>query len=153
MITKNDTILLLGELDDAGIDTTDMLELALRSADVNIAVVKFINSHRPFEANKFYEKIRKSYNSKRSTLYINIMREDMKSPIDMLTTLASLQLQLLLFSKEVQDVQMFLKHTRFEEICSALHTYSKTFDLVPCIKVLQLVKADIKAFQYFSKGE
>ena len=76
MITRNDTILLLTELEDKGIDVSKLLEVAIKSPEVNVGVVRFINSHRSFEANKFYEKLRKSYNLKRSTLYKNIVNED-----------------------------------------------------------------------------
>ena len=151
MITRNDTILLLTELQEQGIDTGKLVELALRSSEVNVTVIKFINSHRPFEANKFYEKIRKSYNDKKSTLYRNIVKENLDDPNDVLTTLASLNLQILLYSKNVDDKQMFLRHMRFEEICAALLNYSKKYDLVPCIKLLQRIKADLKAFQYFNR--
>lgn len=150
MITKNDTILLLGELEDAGIDTSKMLELAVRSPEISVPVVKFINSHRPFEANKFYDKIRKSYNNKKSQLYINIVKE-IEDPKDVLVTLASLSLQILLYSDKVEDKQMFLRHMRFQEICEVLLNYSKTYDLVPCIKLIKIFKADLKAFEYFGK--
>ena len=151
MITRNDTILLLTELQEQGIDTGKLVEVALRSPEANVTVIKFINSHRPFEANKFYEKIRKSYNDKKSTLYRNIVKENLDDPNDVLTTLASLNLQILLYSKNVDDKQMFLRHMRFEEICAALLDYSKKYDLVPCIKLLQRIKADLKAFQYFNR--
>lgn len=154
MITRNDTILLLTELQDQGVNTEKLLEVALKTSGLNVGVVKFINSHRPFEANKFYEKIRKSYNNKRSSLYKNIVNEGTEEDTDsVLTTLASLNLQILLYSKDVDDKQMFLRHMRFEEICAVLLNYSKTFDLVPCIKLLQVIKADLKAFQYFNKGD
>ena len=151
MITRNDTILLLTELQEQGIDTGKLVEVALRSPEATVTVIKFINSHRPFEANKFYEKIRKSYNDKKSTLYRNIVKENLDDPNDVLTTLASLNLQILLYSKNVDDKQMFLRHMRFEEICAALLNYSKKYDLVPCIKLLQRIKADLKAFQYFNR--
>ena len=52
----------------------------------------------------------------------------------------------------MSDETMFLKHTRFEEITQALLNYSKTYDLVPCIKVLQIIKADLKAFEYINNS-
>ena len=64
MITKRDCILLLSELSSRGIDTNTMLNKAIKSADIDLDVIKFINKHRQFEANAFYEKIRKSYNNK-----------------------------------------------------------------------------------------
>lgn len=151
MITREDTIALLGELEDSGVDIGKMMDVALKNSEANVGVIKFINSKRPFEANKFYEKIRKSYNNKKSTLYINIVNENLIDKDKVLTTLASLNLQILLFSKNVENQEMFLRHMRFQEICEALLKYSKDSDLLPCIMLLEKVKADIKAFQYFSK--
>ena len=54
MITKTDCLLLLGELAENGIDTSKIYPVALNYNGVNPQVVKFINSHRRFEANKFY---------------------------------------------------------------------------------------------------
>ena len=153
MITRRDCLLLLSELAAKGVDTTSMTKLALRSPEVNITVIKFINDNRQLDANAFYEKIRKSYNHKKSNLYKNIVTCDEVDCSDtVLTTLAALNLQILLFADNVTDVRMFLNHTRFEEINRALLNYSKTFDLVPCIQVLQIVKADLKAFEYIKNS-
>ena len=152
MITRRDCLLLLSELEAKGVDTTDMMNLTLKSQDVNISVIKFINDYRQLDANAFYEKIRKSYNQKKSTLYKNIVTCDEVDCSDtVLTTLAALSLQILLFANKVSDKRMFLAHTRFEELSQSMLNYSKTFDLVPCIKVLQIVKADLKAFEYITK--
>lgn len=154
MITRRDCLLLLSELSAKGIDTNAMTKLALRTPDVNIDVIKFINDNRQLDANAFYEKVRKSYNHKKSNLYKNIVTCDEVDCSDtVLTTLAALNLQILLFMNNVSDARMFLAHTRFEEINQALLNYSKTFDLVPCIKVLQVVKADLKAFEYINRKE
>ena len=115
MITRRDCLLLLSELSAKGIDTDEMMRIALTSTDVNIAVVKFINTHRQFEANAFYEKLRKSYNHKKSMLYKNIVTCDEKDCSNsVLTTLASLNLQILLFCDKVEDSRMFLQHTRLD---------------------------------------
>ena len=66
---------------------------------------------------------------------------------DVLTTLASLNLQILLFSKNVEDKQMFLKHARAEEITRVLNNYYKVYDLTNCIKLIHLIRADIMAFE------
>ena len=154
MITRRDCLLLLSELSARGVDTTAMTRLALKSPDVNIDVIKFINSNRQIDANAFYEKVRKSYNHKKSNLYKNIVTCDEVDCSDtVLTTLAALNLQILLFMNSVSDKKMFLNHTRFEEITHALLNYNKTFDLVPCIKVLQIVKADLKAFEYINRKD
>ena len=154
MITRRDCLLLLSELSARGINTDEMMKLALRSTDANINVIKFINSNRQLDANAFYEKIRKSYNHKKSNLYKNIVTcDEVDCSSTVLTTLAALNLQILLFTNNVTDTKMFLNHTRFEEINQAMLNYSRTYDLVPCIKVLQFIKADLKAFEYINREE
>lgn len=153
MITKRDCILLLSELAERGIDTSLMMNRALRAPEIDLTVVKFINEHRQFDANAFYEKLRKSYNSKRSMLYKNIVTcDEVDCTETVLTTLAALNLQILLYMKDVDDSKMFMSHTRVQEINEVLLNYSKTYDLVPCIKVLQVIKADLKAFEYINKN-
>lgn len=153
MITKRDCILLLSELAERGIDTSSMMNRALRAPEIDLTVVKFINEHRQFDANAFYEKLRKSYNNKRSMLYKNIVTcDEVDCTETVLTTLAALNLQILLYMKDVDDSKMFMSHTRVQEINEVLLNYSKTYDLVPCIKVLQVIKADLKAFEYINKN-
>ena len=108
MITRRDCLLLLSELAARGIDTNAMTRLALKSQDVNIEVIKFIDDHRQLDANAFYEKIRKSYNHKKSNLYKNIVTCDEVDCSDtVLTTLAALNLQILLYMNNVSDTRMF----------------------------------------------
>lgn len=153
MITRRDCILLLSELEARGIDTRNMLQVALTNSETSFEVVRFINTHREFDANKFYEKLRKSYNHKRSDLYKNIVTCDEQDCSDtVLTTLAALSLQILLFAKTVDNSKMFLEHVRFREIQEALKNYSLTYELIPCIQVLQIIKADLKAFEYMNKN-
>ena len=153
MISKRDCILLLSELSQRGIDTSSMLSKALKTPDVDIEVIKFINTHRPFDANLFYDKLGKTYNHKKSNLYKNIVTCDEVDCSDsVLTTLAALNLQILLYMNNVEDSRMFMSHTRFEEINQVLLNYGRTYDLVPCIKVLQIIKADLKAFEYISRN-
>ena len=145
--------MLLSELAERGIDTTSMMNRALRAPEIDLTVVKFINEHRQFDANAFYEKLRKSYNNKRSMLYKNIVTcDEVDCTETVLTTLAALNLQILLYMKDVEDSKMFMSHTRVQEINEVLLNYSKTYDLVPCIKVLQVIKADLKAFEYITKN-
>lgn len=153
MITRRDCILLLSELEARGVNTKAMLQKTLHSNDVNFEVIEFINKYRQLDANAFYEKIRKSYNHKRSDLYKNIVTCDEQDCSDtVLTTLAALSLQILLFVKNADNSKMFLNHVRFGDIQKAMLNYSQTFDLIPCIQVLQIVKADLKAFEYINKN-
>jgi hypothetical protein len=153
MINRRDCILLLTELSETGINVDKMLQRAMRTPDVDVEVLKFINGHRQLEVNAFYEKIRKSYNDKRSQLYKNIVTcDEVEQTQNVVTTLAALNLQILLYAEKVPDITMFIRHTRFDEINQALLNYGRTYDLVPCIKVLQIVKADLKAFEHMNKN-
>ena len=151
MITRNDCLLLLALLPQDE-EVMAMTRLALKNPNTDFKVVKYINSKRQLDANALYEKIRKSYNTKKSQLYKNIVtcdEEDCASNV--LTTLAALNLQILLFAEKVTDRKMFLSHMRFQEITECLLHYSKTYDLIPCIKVLQIIKADLKVFELMNK--
>ena len=106
-ITKNDCLVLLSELTDKGIDCTQYVKQVIKDNGPSVEVLQFINENRELDLTRFYEKLRKSYNSKKSSLYINIMK-DLEEPQDVLTTLNSYTLQVLLFSKDVEDKQMIL---------------------------------------------
>lgn len=147
MITKNDCLLLLTELEDKGIDTKEMTSRLFASPGIDMEVLKFINSHRELELRNFYEQLRKNYNNKKSKLYKEIVRIDQKEPKDIVITLSSLLTQILLNSNKVEDKQMFLKHSRAEEISKVLLNYFKAYDTKLCIQMLTLIKADLKALE------
>lgn len=146
-ISKKDCLLLLTELQSNGIDCSDKIKSLMKQQEIDLETIKYINSIRPLDATSFYEKLRKSYNNKKSKLYINIVKEEFDNPKDVLTTLGSLTLQILLFSKDVDNLNLFLKQVRFNEITRCLYNYSQTGDLIPCIKLLQLIKIDLKVLE------
>ena len=147
MISKNDLILILTEISDKNnIDTTQMVTKVLTSKNIPFDVLKYVNEQRELEVSKFYSYIRKSYNNKKSKLYINIVKE-IDDVNDVLTTLASLNLQLLLYSKQVEDKQLFFRQSRAEEITKVLNLYYQNYDLTNCLRLLHLIKADIIAFE------
>ena len=121
MITKNDIILLLTELQENNINVDNYLRKTILSESINLDALKFINDNRQLDVAKFYELLRKNNNSKKSPLYKNIVKEELSSADDVLTTLAALNLQILLFAKKLDDNQMFLKHSRGEEITKVLN--------------------------------
>lgn len=153
MITKQDCILLLDDLQRNGIEGADkkLLEL-IKVQSVPIEIIKFINNSRPIDLSLFYEKVRKNYNEKKSKLYINLVKE-VEDPTEVLTTLAAMQLQILLFAKNAQDRQMFLRHSRAEEISLVLNNYFKTYDITPCLKLLRYIKADLKCIDIRDKEQ
>lgn len=145
-LTKNDCLLLLSELSDKGIDTTQITSQLYAQKELPISVIKFINDNRELDLTKFYNKLRKSYNDKHSKLYYNIVKE-VEDTTSVLTTLSSLQLQIFLYSKQADNVEMFFKNARLSEISYVLLNYAKSYDLTPCLKVLRLIKADLKALE------
>ena len=146
MITKNDCYLLLSELNENGLDTSNAIKDLMSSSSPSLEVIKFINDNRQLDLTAFYEKLRKSYNNKKSKLYINIVKE-IEQPQDVVVTLSSLLTQILLFSKDAEDKNMFLRHSRADEITKVLYAYFTNFDLTNCIKLIKLFKVDIKALE------
>ena len=76
MITRSDLVLLLTDLQEKGIDVTEDITKLYQSSNIPVDVLKKINNSRPLDLLRFYEKLRESYNKKRSKLYINIMKSD-----------------------------------------------------------------------------
>lgn len=150
-ITKNDCLLLLSDLQNEGIDCDNAIQELLKS-DTLVPVLKFINDNRQLEVTKFYEKLRWSYNHKKSKLYINIVKNEFTDPKDILITLSSLNLQILLYNKQVENSTVFLNHVRFNEITKCLYNYAKTKDIIPCQKLLEYIKADLKVLEYINRN-
>lgn len=144
MISKNDIILLLTELEDKGIDIKPQLKKVFSNTSIPLDVVKFINDNRQLDLTSFYEKMRKNYNHKKSKLYISIVK-DIEDPTEILTTLSSYNLQVALYAKQIEDNQMFLKHSRAREVNMVLAQYYTNYDLTNCLALLRLIKADLMA--------
>lgn len=148
MLTKTDLVLILTDIESNGVNVTNQIAKLMKSDSISLDVLKFINSQRQLDVADFYNMIRKNYNNKKSPLYKNLVKEELNEPEDVLTTLAALNLQILLYAKNLEDSKMFLKHSRAEEITRVLNNYYKTYDLIPCFKLLKLIKADLKTFEY-----
>lgn len=146
MISKNDSILLLTDLQERGIDVTAYLSKAITNPEIDLQVLKFINDNRQLDLSKFYEKLRKSYNNKKSVLYKNIVKE-IEEPNEVLTTLSAMLTQILLFAKTVDNREMFLRHSRAQDISTILTRYFQSYDLTNCLKLLRVIKADLKALE------
>lgn len=148
MISKNDCLILLTELNDLGVDASQEIKKLIALSEPSLEILDFINKNRQLDLTSFYEKIRKSYNNKRSILYKNIMKDlDENNVNDILTTLNSYALQVCLFSRDIENKQMFFRFSRLSEVYKCLYHYSQTYDLIPCIKLLRLIKCDIKTLE------
>lgn len=151
MISRSDIVLLLTELQNNGEDVSKDISELYKSNTIPFEILKKINDKRPLDLCLFYEKLRKSYDNKRSKLYINIMKSNENAILDsktILTTLSALLNQILQF--ECEDKSMFIKHSRADEIAKVLGIYFNTFNIEPSLKLLTLIKADIVALEYIN---
>ena len=153
MITKNDCLLLLSELQDKGLETKPYVMKVLKDNNVNLEVLKFINDNRKLELTEFYNFLRNRYNEKKSKLYKEIVQINEKQPKDIVVTLSSLLTQILLYSNKVENKQLFLRHSRADEISKVLVKYFQDYDVQLCVSMMNLLKADLKACEYISKNE
>ena len=152
MVSRNDCMLLLDELEQQGIDTKAQSELLFKTHTLPMEVLQFINNHRQLDLTAFYTKIRKAYNNKRSKLYKNIVAENITDNNEILTTLSALQTQIFIFAKEATNEEAFIKQSRVEDISKVVYNYTQTYNLVPCIKLLQIIKADLKICECLHKS-
>jgi DNA-binding Lrp family transcriptional regulator len=153
MITKSDVTILLNDLQERGVDINGYLRELYSTPSIPSNIIKFLNENRSFDIANFYEKLRHNYNKKRSDLYLNIVKELDDNVEEVLTTLASYNLQVLLYARNLEDKEMFYRNSRVEEVTRVLNNYYKTFDIESCIKVLSLIKADIKVFESLRKED
>lgn len=147
MITRTDCYLLLKDLQDSGIDTSEHLNAISQGKGV-VDCLNFINKHRQLDVTAFYKKLRKSYNTKKSKLYGNIVKEE-RDPLEAPTILSSFLLQVMLFSKQVENKQLFFKHARADEVNKVLSLYFSNYDIVNCVRLLDLIRADLKVVESF----
>lgn len=149
MITINDCILLLTDLQEMG--TTDVdkyIHMQVNSNKIEKEVIDFINKNRPLDIALFYENLRRNYNQKKSKLYKEIVQVDEKEPKDVIVTLSSLLNQIFIYSKKIEEKEMFLRHARAKEIAKCLAHYIDTGDYILCIEFLILLRADLKALEF-----
>ena len=144
MITKVNALTLLFEMRDKGIDVNEDIKYLMTHSEPTLETIRKINDNMDLSIRAFYDKLRKSYNNKKSKLYINIVKENELEPKEVLCTLGSLQLQILLFNKTLDNDPFFLSNARFNEITDCFKIYYEEGDIIPCQELLALFKADLK---------
>lgn len=149
MLTKKDCLILLAEIESNEPDKQKVNNLtlkAIKNPNVDLEVLKYINSKRQLDVSKFYEKLRYSYNHKKSKLYKNIVK-DTEDVDEIITTLTSLLTQIFLYSKNCSNKNLFLKHSRVNEIAKVVTLFTENYDITSGMKLLRLIKADLKCFE------
>ena len=149
MLQSNDLVLILTSMASQGIEgASEQIKNCIgKPVSQSIDTLKFINDHRQLDVTKFYERIKKNHNEKKSNLYKNIVKEDLGSD-EIITTLHAFALQVALFAKHVDDSDktLFYKHVR--AVTRVLNNYYKDFDLTSSLKLLRLIKADLLVFEH-----
>lgn len=140
-------MLLLTDLENKGLNISKQMLTLIKSDGIPMDIVKYVNDNRPLEIAQFYEHLRKNHNEKKSPLYKNIVLEELKNPSDVIVILSSLLLQIGLFASKIDNNQIFLTSSRASEISKAISDYYTNYDLIPCLKLLKLIKVDLKAFE------
>lgn len=150
MITKNDCLTVLVSLEDKGIDIDKQMKKLLSSKDIPLETLKFIADNRGIEVANFYEMLRKKHNQKKSTLYLNIVK-DITDPDEIITTLACLLVQITLYSRKLEtNKEIFKREVRAEEITRVLNDYYSTGMLDQCLALIKLLKTDLLVLEYIS---
>ena len=150
MITKNDCLSILVELEDRGVaGINKYVRQLMSSRDISLEVLKFIAANRGIEVANFYEILRKSYNEKHSKLYYNILNET-DNINEILITLSSLLTQVFLHCKHIENPARFLKEIRASEIAGVINEYCANENPELCIKMLQVIRSDLTVMEYIS---
>lgn len=150
MITKNDCLSILVELEDKGVaDINKYIRQLMSAKEIPLDVLKFIATNRGIEVANFYEILRKSYNEKHSKLYYNILNET-DNVKEILITLSSLLTQVFLHCKHLENSTRFLKEIRADEIAKVINTYCLDENPELCIKMLQAIRSDLTVMEYIS---
>lgn len=124
------------------------VNLLSKSNIVPKEVVQFINQHRDLELTNFYEKLRESYNNKKSKLYLQIVNEK-RDPLNILKTISSFITRSLIFSEKLdeKDKLSFYKSVRMNECSLALSKYFIDNDISLVLEILNIVRDDIKILE------
>lgn len=75
--------------------------------------------------------------------------KEVEDPKKVLTTLSALVTQILLFAEKSKYKNIFIRHSKLNEILKALEQYSDSQTLIPCVEIIKELKQDIKQIEAF----
>lgn len=146
MLTSQDLIYFLTKCNTKEADV--IIRKLLTSSAFKGEAISYLNSTRSIDIVNFYEHLRKSYNEKRSSLYINLMKEDLPLE-DQVITLASYILQANIYLKKAINRPLFIRESEVNNSALALQKYYSQEDLLEVRNQLNKIKEDIKLYESF----
>lgn len=150
MLSKNDCMNLLLELEDKGKEVNSYIRRLMLSKDVPLEVLKFIVENQGMNAANFYEVLRQKHNKSKSQLYVNLVNEELDDS-EVLIVLSSLLTQIFLYKNKNENISdIFFNEVRLNEILQALENFRQTGNLDLCKKLLRLVRSDLLVLEYIS---
>lgn len=149
MLTNQDLIYFLTKWNTKEADV--IIRKLLTSSSFKGEAISYLNSLRSIDIVNFYEHLRKSYNEKHSSLYINLMREEL-SLDEQIITLASYILQANIYLKKSINKPLFIRESSLLDASRALELYYSQEDFLWVSKQLSKIKEDIKLYESFYRG-
>lgn len=150
MITKNDCMSILVQMEDSGINIDSYMRKLAISPEIPVEVLKFISQNRGMEVQAFYEMLRKRHNQKKSKLYINLVKE-IDDPAEVITTLTGLLMQINLYGRKLgEEATAFYRAVRAEEISRIINDFYVNNQYENAVTLIKLIKADILVLEYIA---
>ena len=149
MISKNECLSILVEMESNGIQVNSQMRALLGSKDIPIEVLRFIATNKGFDFSDFYENLRRKHNKNKSKLYLNLVGgnvNDSEIPV----ILSSLLTQIYLYLQDHTNATSarFFKEVRLFEIIQTLDEMAKTDDIEKGKQLLRLIRSDILVIEY-----
>lgn len=145
MLTKDDCLSLLVNMEQTGIDVNKQIKQLISSTAPSIDILEFIVQNNGIEATNFYNILRIKHNKNNSKLYTNLVSESLTDPLEIVTTLTSLLTQIMLHCKNLVETKQdrFLTEVRAKEITDALGVFFTAKDATLCLELYKLIHTDL----------
>lgn len=151
MITKNDCLSILVNLEKKGVNINTPMKQLITSKEIPEEVLKFIVKNNGLAVTDFYEMLRTKHNKNKSPIYTNIFKEN-KDKNEVIITLSSILQQITLFNANLEEAEKskFLREVRAEEIIRALDEYFKTDSIEIGLNLLNAIKRDLMVLEFLA---
>ncbi len=148
IIDRQECYTLLFDMQSKGINIEEPLKKLVQSKDVHLDVIRFINNNRDLDITRFYNNLRKQNNTKKSRLYLQIMKEEEKEE-ELIKTASSFITHSFIFSESLEETtrRKFFKSIRLETLVDSIKKYITEYNIQPIKDILKIIKIDIKILE------